>query len=91
MLSLPQCPSYDGGDSDSEEVRERFEDGQQTKKPQPAERMADELTTEQWKGVGGGRVRQALANLVVAQRSRRKDDEWLPNMLQDAMVEIEQL
>lgn len=91
VLSLPQCPSYDGGDSDSEEVRERFEDGQQTKKPQPAERMADELTTEQWKGVGGGRVRQALANLVVAQRSRRKDDEWLPNMLQDAMVEIEQL
>lgn len=48
------------------------------------------MTGRRREGEGGG-VRQALANLVVAQRARRKDDAWLPNMLQNAMVEIEQL
>jgi hypothetical protein len=61
-----------------------FECGQQ--------REVAKLSTKEWKEIRGASkeescpVRQALATLVVAQRTKKKDDSWLPDLIQDARL-----
>lgn len=98
MLSLPVCPTYDGESSDMEESH--FIGGQQHLEKPSAEkesvqeqeeappRFATDLSTKDWNEICNEEgVRRSLANLVVAQRLLRKDDDWLPEMLQNTLME----
>jgi hypothetical protein len=96
LLSLPQCytmASHDHGlsQASSEAATIRVPSQQQDVNEASTESikrplMAKEWTMAHWKELQNGghysKFHQALASIVVGQRIRRKDDRWLPNILQ---------
>jgi hypothetical protein len=100
ILSLPQCPTYDGESSDmgvkshciheENNIGELFamhESGQET--DDTATILATDLSTKDWADfcTHDDAVRRSLANLIVVQRSLRQDNDWLPDLIQGAVVD----
>lgn len=97
ILSLPQCPTYDGESSDVEVEShcihgrsERFDINESLHQTNDtATVLATELSTNDWADFCNhdDAVRRSLANLIVTQRSLRQDNDWLPDMIQGAVVD----